>query len=69
MVSGVGPQATLKKFNIPVLANLQGVGANMEVCWLDLLLLIQVQISDFLTGSYVRLHCLQSQLGHGIPDS
>jgi len=30
MVSGIGPAATLKKFNIPVIANLPGVGQNMS---------------------------------------
>jgi len=29
MVSGIGPQATLQQFNIPVISNLAGVGQNM----------------------------------------
>lgn len=33
MVSGVGPQATLTKHNIPVVADRPGVGQNMWVSW------------------------------------
>jgi len=31
MVSGIGPEATLKQFGIPVISNLQGVGQNLWV--------------------------------------
>jgi choline dehydrogenase-like flavoprotein len=31
MVSGIGPEATLQSLNIPVLANLPGVGQNFQV--------------------------------------
>ena len=31
MVSGIGPEATLKSLNIPVVANLPGVGQNFYV--------------------------------------
>ena len=30
MVSGVGPQKTLQKYNIPVVADLEGVGQNLH---------------------------------------
>ena len=32
MLSGVGPAKTLKKHDIPVIADLAGVGQNLEVC-------------------------------------
>jgi GMC oxidoreductase len=31
MVSGIGPEETLQSLNIPVLANLPGVGQNFHV--------------------------------------
>ncbi len=31
MVSGVGPAATLNKYNIPVVADRRGIGQNMQV--------------------------------------
>lgn len=41
MVSGIGPAATLQRFNIAVVADRPGVGQNMQdnplvgQCWLD----------------------------------
>lgn len=31
MVSGIGPAATLERFDVPVLSDLRGVGQNMWV--------------------------------------
>ncbi|KAL2350321.1 oxidoreductase [Cryomyces antarcticus] len=47
MVSGVGPKATLDKFNIPVVKNLPGVGQNMQ----DHLFFAMVYKMNVITGA------------------
>jgi len=58
MVSGIGPEATLQSLNIPVLANIPGVGQNFQVRmpfrslhFNFFLILSLLNINSILTGS------------------